>query len=211
MNIIDFHTHRLDATDALISVDPRQFAPQSGKWYSVGYHPWHRVDQLADSDFDLLEQCARHEQVLAIGETGMDTLRGGDLEVQAQVYVRHLQVAAAVKKTVVVHSVRTAQQIIALRHNAGLDSVALVIHGMRGNGHVAGMLIDAGCYLSYGLRHNPAAVLATPLDRLLIETDDSPADINDVACQVADTLALTAAEVKSLALANARRLLEPST
>ena len=71
MDIIDFHTHNHEASRALISVDPREFDPQPGKWYSVGYHPWQDVASLTDDNFDLLDSCARHAQVLAIGETGI--------------------------------------------------------------------------------------------------------------------------------------------
>ena len=47
----DFHTHRTDATDALISVDPRRFAPEPGKWYSVGFHPWDTTEDLDSIDY----------------------------------------------------------------------------------------------------------------------------------------------------------------
>ena len=93
MDILDIHTHRTDATAAVISVDPREFDPQPGRWYSVGFHPWYDVDKLTEDDFSLLERCARHAQVVAIGETGMDKLRGGDLDIQATAFIRHLQLA----------------------------------------------------------------------------------------------------------------------
>ena len=116
--ILDFHTHDMNATSALISVSPRQFNPQPGKWYSVGYHPWHDVDHLTDDDFTLLEQCAAHPQVLAIGETGMDSLRGAPIDIQAMVFVRHLELAARLNKPVVAHNVRTTQEILTQRHRA---------------------------------------------------------------------------------------------
>ena len=100
--IIDFHTHRLDAAAALIAVDPRQFNPQPGQFYSVGFHPWHDVDTLTDSDFALLEQCARHPKVLAIGETGLDRIRGARLDIQIPVFVRHLLLAHQLGLPVVV-------------------------------------------------------------------------------------------------------------
>ena len=206
-HILDFHTHRLDATGALIAVDPRRFDPQPGKWYSVGFHPWEQVESLTDSDFDLLEQCARHPQVLAVGETGMDRLRGADLVEQEAAFVRHLQLARELGKPVVVHNVRATREILDARHRAGLDDVTLVIHGMRGNAHVARTLLDAGCYLSYGPRFNTEALQATPADRLLIETDDSDTPITDVATQVAQALTLTATQVMRQASANARMLL----
>lgn len=206
--IIDCHTHHAGATAALIAVDPRQFDPQPGLWYSVGYHPWHDVDCLTDADFDLLEQCARHPQVLAIGETGLDSLRGADLDTQARVFVRHLQVAHVIGKPVVVHCVRTAQRIIDERRKAGLTAVPLAIHGMRANERVARTLLDAGCYLSFGYRFNPATLLATPPDRLLIETDEAPATINEVASAIGDVLGLPCDQVIKTAAENSQRLLD---
>ena len=209
-SILDFHTHRLDATGALIAVDPRRFDPQPGKWYSVGFHPWDNVENLTNSDFDLLEQCARHSQVLAVGETGIDRLRGGDLEKQEAAFVRHLQLARELRKPVVVHNVRATQDILDARRSARLDDVTLVIHGMRGNANVARTLLDAGCYLSYGPRFNAEALQATPPDHLLIETDDSDTPITDVATQVALILTHTATQLMQLVTVNAQRLLFPS-
>lgn len=207
IDIVDIHTHRLDACRALISVDPRLFAPQPGKWYAVGFHPWHDVDMRSDSDFSLLEQVARHHQVIAIGETGMDSLRGAGLDIQAQVFLRHLELAATLRLPVVVHCVRTAQNILTLRHKAGLDAVTLAIHGFRGNERVARSLLDAGCYLSFGQQFNPVALQATPPGRLLIETDDSATTIDDVAARIAQSLGMTPHQVMDLAMASAASLL----
>ena len=211
MDILDFHTHRTDAVAALISVDPRQFDPQPGLWYSVGFHPWDNVDRLTEEDFCLLEQCARHKQVLAIGETGMDTLRGADLDTQASVFDRHLQLAHSLGMPVVVHGVRTAQHILDVRRKAGFTDVPLAIHGFRANEHVAHVLLEAGCYLSFGTRFNPASLRITPLDRLLIETDEAPVSIHEVAETVAQTLNMTQEDIIRLAAANLRRLLHQTT
>lgn len=207
MTILDAHTHRLDATNALIAVNPRDFKPQPGLYYSVGYHPWLPLETLTDEDFALLEQRASHPQVLAIGETGMDSLQGCDLAIQETVFIRHLKLAADLNKPVVVHCVRTAQQILTARHREGLDDVPLIVHGMRGNEHVARSWLEAGCYLSYGARFNPAALRITPLDRLLIETDEGDETIQEVAAQVASVLQLMADQVLDLAADNTRRLL----
>lgn len=207
ITILDFHTHCLDAVQALISVSPKEFSPQPGQYYSVGFHPWLPLETLSEDDFALLEQCARHPQVLAVGETGMDGLRGSDLNVQETVFVRHLRLAAQLHKPVVVHCVRTAQQILAIRRRERLTAVPLAIHGMRGNERVARTWLEEGCYLSYGARFNPAAVETTPGDRLLIETDEADVTIQEVAAQVASVLQLTADQVLDMAAANTRRLL----
>ncbi len=207
MTILDFHTHRTDANQALISVSPKDFSPQPGRYYSVGYHPWLPLETLSEDDFALLEQCARHPQVLAIGETGMDSLRGNDLVTQEMVFVRHLRLAGDLHKPVVVHSVRTAQQILAARRREGLTQVPLIVHGMRGNERVARTWLEAGCYLSYGVRFNPKAVEATPRDRLLIETDEAHETIQEVAAMVADALKCSADDIMALSATNARHLL----
>lgn len=207
IDILDIHTHRLDATAALIAVDPRRFDPQPGKWYSVGFHPWDDVDTLTAGDFDLLGQCACHTQVLAIGETGMDTRRGASLDIQAPVFIRHLQLAHELGKPVVVHNVRATRHILDARRKAGLDDVTLVIHGMRGNAHVARTLLDAGCYLSYGPRFNDEALQSTPLDRLLIETDDSELPITHVAALAAQALNLPIEEIITHISSNTHNLL----
>lgn len=206
--ITDIHTHRDDAVQALIAVSPHNFNPRPGLFYAVGYHPWDDVDKLTDAHFDLLEQCARHPQVLAIGETGMDSLRGAALDVQRHVYVRHLQLADKLGLPIIAHCVRTAADIINARRSAGLGHVSVVIHGMRGNEHVARMLLDAGCYLSYGIRFNPRALAVTPLDRLLIETDDDDSAIYQVAATVASASHLSASELMSLTAATATALLQ---
>ena len=203
----DFHTHRLDATGALISVNPCRFVPEPGKWYSVGFHPWDLVEEPGATDFNLLERCASHPQVLAIGETGLDSRRGPDLSLQREVFARHLTLAASVGKPVVVHMVRTSHEILALRRTMGLTAVPLAIHGMRSNERVARQQLDGGCYLSYGMRFNLAALQVTPLDRLLIETDDDELPIEEVAATVAAQLQISADDVIRQTVINAQRLL----
>ena len=207
MEILDFHTHRPDATAAMISVTPQHFAPQPGQWYSVGFHPWQPLNELIEKDFELLAQCACHPQVLAIGETGLDRLSDSDMEIQVAVFIRHMRLASAVGKPVVVHSVRTAQDILNERRKAGLTNVPLAIHGMRANPNVARTLLEAGCYLSFGPFFNTDTLHATPMDRLLIETDDSAVTIDEVASRIADALKISPEEIKKTAAGNARRLL----
>ena len=75
---------------------------------------------------------------------------------------------------------------------------------MRGNAHVARTWLEAGCFLSFGARFNPAALRVTPLDRLLIETDDSPVTIHEVANFVAQTLGLPINTILTTVATNAR-------
>ncbi|MBQ5466721.1 MAG: TatD family hydrolase, partial [Muribaculaceae bacterium] len=69
----------------------------------------------------------------------------------------------------------TSQQVLKLwRDNPQAHNVAWAIHGYRGNENVARELLYAGFYLSYGAKFNEKALATTPLDHLLVETDDEP-------------------------------------
>ena len=193
----DFHTHRLDATGALISVDPRRFEPQPGRWYSVGFHPWDTTGELGIADYNLLEQCASHPQVLAIGETGLDSLRGANMAVQHEVFARHLT-CQCIEVGNIFH-LYGCGQCFSKCYDLTADDLGMmpIYFG-----------VDDGCYLSFGMKFNPHALQETPLDRLLIETDEDPTPIDEVAAAIAAQLHMSADEVISQTSNNARRLLQ---
>ncbi len=188
--ITDFHTH-LAAPGAIVAVDIDRFEPRPHMLYAVGLHPW-RVT-ADDARLDRLEALAHHDQVVAVGETGIDALRGASLDVQREAMRRHIIVAEHVGKPLVVHCVRTSQQIIKLWRDTAPHHVALVVHGFRGNERVAQALLNEGFYLSFGEHFNPRALAVTPLERLLIETDDAPVSIEQVAATVAAQRGITPA------------------
>ena len=70
-----------------------------------------------------------------------------------------------------------------------------VVHGFRGNARVAGQLLDAGFYLSYGERFNPEALAITPADSLLAETDESLLPIDEIHRRLAASRQVTVGEL----------------
>lgn len=177
----DFHTHNLAARSALISVEPG-FAPRQGAVYSVGIHPW----RAADADEGLLRALAadaRRDCVLAIGETGLDRLHaaggaagGAALEAQAALLRRHVALSEELGKPLVLHVVRAFPEAIALRRELR-PRQPWVVHGFRGKRQLAEELLREGFYLSLGARYNADAARVIPSSRLLVETDESAADI----------------------------------
>ncbi|MBQ0120315.1 MAG: TatD family hydrolase [Bacteroidales bacterium] len=202
--MLDIHTHNLQAScDAVISVAPSQFAPVAGKLYSVGIHPWFSAEEAA-RELPLLEDAASHPQVVALGETGLDGVKGMDIALQQRYFAAHIDLAKQMHKPVIVHMVRTSQQVAKACRGAG---VPVIIHGMRGNENVARTLIDAGFYISYGAHFNPAALQATPLDRLLVETDDTPVAIETVLEKVSQALSIPTPALTLTVQRNAATLL----
>lgn len=204
--ITDIHTHNINAPNALICVEPNEFAPSEGKLYAVGIHPWHASAGLT-AELGLLKTLATHPQVAAIGETGLDSRRGAPLRTQTDLFLQHIVIAEQVGKPLIVHMVRTSQEVLKL-WSASQKSVPWVIHGMRGNPNVARKLIDAGFYFSFGARFNPDTLKAVPTDKILDETDDGTQSIGDVIAAIATTLGISHKEAETLVSHNAATMLQ---
>lgn len=204
--MVDFHTHNLRACDALISVSPCDFAPADGCRYSVGIHPWHTEGGDVEAQWAALEAAVGDSRVVAIGETGLDSLKGAPMDVQLRLLKRHIALAEAVGKPLVIHMVRTSQQVLKAWRESR-KSVAWAIHGFRGNERVVALLVEAGLYVSFGERFNASALKAVPLDRMLAETDESQLAIAQIVEKMATVLQLPASRLEAVLAANLARFL----
>ncbi len=179
MSVSDCHTHRF-STDAIISAIPGQQLNSSGH-YSIGIHPWNSNDiwdlAKAESYFTLPE-------VIAVGECGLDPLHGADPATQLQLLEQHIRWSEQYQLPLILHCVKSASQIIALKKSLR-PTQPWIIHGFRLNAHTASMLMNHDIYLSTGQYFNPEALRLIPDGRLLIETDDSPLSIRDIAIKTA--------------------------
>ncbi len=172
MNITDFrdiHTHNLDAgCDSIINLPLHSPVPESG-YYSVGIHPWDAAS-ATEADIEEIERMAAHPRVMAIGETGLDKLRGGHIERQREVLERHIAISESVGKPLILHVVKAFPELIQLRRQLK-PRQRWIIHGFRGRPELAGELLRHGFDISIGSRFNPAAAAIIPPDRLFHETD----------------------------------------
>lgn len=190
----DFHTH-IPKPGAIVNVAPwdlpRLAATHPSALFSVGIHPWDlpRLEQSGQLEeaLTMLEHDALHPQVVAIGETGLDALRGGDMAAQLAIFQRHIKLSERVEKPLVLHVVRTGHEILRLRKELGSAvKQPWVWHGFRGNPtQAAQFLAMPATYLSIGERFNPRAVEQTPLGRLLTETDESLRPVAEIAAEIA--------------------------
>ena len=202
--IFDIHTHDRSARRALISVNPMEFDPRPGAFYAVGIHPWRLP--ASDGDMKMLESIAMRDDVLMIGECGIDKVRGGDLDEQTRVLSRHVELSEAIEKPLLLHCVKASNEIIALRKK--MHAVQpWVIHGFRGNVNVARQLLGAGMFLSFGEYFNAEAVKAVPSGRLLVETDESAMPIHEIARRVACARDISLEELEAEVLQTLRELL----
>lgn len=204
--ITDFHTHRNGELRGIVNAELCDFAPHGSLLYSLGVHPWHADDSEA---FALLEKWAVHPQVVALGETGLDTLRGPELKVQQAMLERHIELAGRLGKPLVIHCVRAYEQLIAVKRSSRASGVQWAIHGFRGGEKVAKRLLDEGFYLSFGAKFNDEALKLTPEDRLLIETDEAQETIKAVAQKVAAGRSTSSRAIIKTTEKNALKFINP--
>jgi len=187
MDIIDLHTHR-ENKNAITSVSPFNFFPEPGYYYSVGIHPWEiqQVD-LNKEEWVLLQELSNHPQVVAIGEVGLDKVKGGEMDLQLEWFKKQINLAGKQRKPLIVHAVRTANEIIHLRKELK-SHIPWVIHGFRNNEHIAQQLLQHDFYLSFGEKYSVEALRCVPLEKMFIETDESEKDIYKIYKQIATHL-----------------------
>ena len=170
---IDIHTHRGEVrADAVLCFDPVETdsLPTEGEGLvSVGIHPWN-ADKATDETFEQLERMLADPRAVAVGEAGLDRLRGPEMEVQIPVFERQIELARRLGLPLVIHCVRAFDILTALRKRHP-DAGQWIVHGFRGKPELATRLLKAGIDLSYGEKFNAESYEVTPADRRYRETD----------------------------------------
>lgn len=117
MDILDIHTHRMpvELGQAIQNCQPAEFDPLAGAYYSVGIHPWYLTRENLDRQWEMLLAAIQCPQVLAIGEAGLDKLVRTDYMLQQEVFEKQAMLAHEMKYPLVIHAVRSANEIICLR------------------------------------------------------------------------------------------------
>ncbi|MFO7617247.1 MAG: TatD family hydrolase [Bacteroidales bacterium] len=187
--LIDIHSHQSgEQAGSGIHIRslsyPSEWSPDLGdRLLSVGFHPWDTG--TVDFDPESFEKMATHPTVIAIGEAGLDRLRGASLETQASLFLQQAGIAEKLGKPVIIHCVRAWEELIRLRLNVA-PTVAWIIHGFRGKSELAAQLLRHGFYLSFGppLLDEGTALAETfarvPDNRLFLETDEGEAEIGAI-------------------------------
>lgn len=187
--LIDLHTHRPDAArGAIVSLPPADVAAYISTHpravVSTGVHPWDTLT-ATDADLSLLDSVAAAPHVVAIGETGLDALRGAPLQgVQTAIFEHHIELSEQLGKPLIIHCVKAWDTLLRL-HRLHRPRQAWAIHGFRGNPLLARQLLERGMYLSLGEHFNPATAAMIPDDRLLVETDMSTLPIDAIIDRIA--------------------------
>ncbi|TKG97138.1 TatD family deoxyribonuclease [Puteibacter caeruleilacunae] len=198
MNIqyIDIHTHSHQSTPNIFKIsniliikttlNPHEYIPP----FSVGIHPWHINESSKQIDLDLLFQIASSSDCVAIGEIGLDKVKGPSIEIQLDILHKQLQTTEKLMKPVILHCVKAYDLLAQLRKQLQ-PIVPWIIHGFNGSEQLALQLVKQGFYLSFGHQIlNPKSkasktFINLPLDYVFFETDENEASIAHIYQQAA--------------------------
>lgn len=184
--ILDIHTHVVPAPSCAVrSLMAGEEVPSGEGLFSVGIHPWQTAECSAALP-DEVRRALTLPSVVALGEVGLDRLRGAALDVQAALFRSQALMAEEAGKPVVIHCVRAWAELLAL-HRELRPSVPWVVHGFRGGAALARQLCGSGMMLSFGARFNAEALASVPDEFLLAETDEWTGGIESVIGRMAET------------------------
>lgn len=181
---------------------------------SVGVHPLYQESR--DPTVEELVKAAKHEKVVAIGETGLDYFYcKGDLEWQRKRFEVHIEAAQQSSLPLIIHTRDAKEDTLSILRAGQADQVGGVLHCFTEDLDMAEQAMEMGFYISISgivtFRNADAlreVVRAIPIERLLVETDspylapvphrgksNEPKYVMDVAKFIADLKGLTLEEL----------------
>ena len=176
--LVDIHTHN----------------PRAGVLSPTmaGIHPWDAERELPMPDFLACD---------IVGETGLDYSANASKEAQQELFLKHLDIAAKLEKPVVLHVVKSFEDVMLALKQYRLQGV--VFHGFIGSKEQAERAASQGYYLSFGDRslRSPRTreVIATvKIENLFCETDDrTDMSIEEIYAEVAKLRGTTIGDLAS--------------
>jgi TatD DNase family protein len=188
---------------------------------AAGIHPWNAV-MPTEEIRRALHGLTEHENVVAIGEVGLDYVRNpGTEEVQKELLKLQLSVARESGRPASIHCREAYDDMLTiLRHEVDMGLKGW-IHGFRGDRKELEEWLDLGLYISPGFRSliltepspSQEAIGDIPLDRLLTETDCAgtediagPGDVLILTEKIARLMNREVVDIASAATENLKRL-----
>jgi TatD DNase family protein len=174
---------------------------------SVGWHPWY-ADRFTPDSENALASFLKAENVVAIGETGLDRSVSVPFSVQMNTWISHFNLAQKHSLPLIIHCVKAYYDFIPFCKRS---SVPLLFHGYRGNQEITQTLLECEpVWFSFGKdllsRPQSRAIFAQiPVSRILLETDNSGLPIARIYEEAAALLHLSLDDLQGEMKKNALR------
>lgn len=209
---IDFHVHGgkpsegVFILESLMAHEGIMPVRVPGIAYTYGIHPWFLTEANSAVHMEDVRRMINDPLIVAVGEAGLDKLRGPSKELQVRIFEEQIDIAAGTGKPLIIHCVRAWDDLLAI-HKKKKPKMPWMIHGFRGSIELGQQLILKGIYLSFwfefALRPESAPLLRSiPSDRIFLETDGADVDIKDIYRKVSGDMEITVEKLKDMILGN---------
>jgi TatD DNase family protein len=147
-----------------------------GVFATAGVHP-HDASSFDATASARIEELLHDPRVVAVGECGLDWFRMlSPREDQIRTFRTHIALSNEIGKPLVVHVRDAWEDVLGILDEAAAERV--VIHCFSGDAQIARLCGERGYWISFAgnvtypkNEHLRRAAVATPKDRLLVETD----------------------------------------
>ena len=214
MELYDIHTHQIPLEDnddpyhsCILDVYPLEFEvakdTNTCHSFSCGIHPWYSED--SDSQMKYLSEIVSNPRIIAIGETGLDKIKGPAFKIQIPVFKKHIELSEQLKKPLIIHAVKAWEELYHI-HKDAKPTQPWIIHGYRGNPQITKQMVKVGFMFSLGERFNVDSLEFIPKDALFCETDESEITILEVYQQINAALNLELEDFAAQIAENVQRV-----
>ena len=210
---IDIHTHHFSNCEEVISfrsIDVNEYlkAPELiNQLFSIGLHPWYLTKENSSTNLLVVEELINHDNLIAIGECGLDKIIDVDYGYQLQVFKSQIQLSEKYFKPLIIHQVKSHEELLKIKRE--LNPIQpWIIHGTRLKWTIAKDLLNAGMYFSFGhhlLKSEPHLIetfLQIPNDKIFLETDNSAIAIDDIFAKAAEIKSMEVQTLKEIVYQN---------
>jgi TatD DNase family protein len=209
---LDIHTHNaafdanikklfnLDITMADLAKEFEFFFEEHAS-VSLGIHPWSVSEEHWNEQLEILEYLAQDDRVKAIGEIGLDKLKGPDMKLQEKVFLKQIRIAEIVRKPILVHCVKSFNELFAIK-KVVRPKIPMIIHGFNRKAELADELGKKGFYVSFGKailesENVCEALKKVSLEQMFFETDIATClNISDIYIKAAEVLKIDIKELE---------------
>ena len=205
MDFFNIHTHiAKHPANEILSADVSSFsAIGKNEFLSVGIHPWYLDD--AENQLDLLRKAIENKQVVAIGESGLDKLKGPSMDLQTTVFKKQIALSEKYHLPMIIHCVKAYNELIQIKKSTHPHQ-PWIIHGFRGKEALAKECILHGFHLSFGAYYQEDALRVVPIEKLFVETDESDMTIEEIYLRIAHTRGIELEELTESIKKNVERV-----